>query len=398
MIDIDGQHITRRFALLDTGFRPFFIGAAGFAVVSMLIWMGAYVFGWKLQLNSLTPMEWHAHEMIYGYSMAVVAGFLLTAVINWTGIKTLAGTPLLLLSLLWLTSRILFLFGNSVSIVVLAITDNLFIVVLISSTAAAIIKARQWNHIAIISKLLLVLIANILFYLGVLGILSNGVYLGLYTGLYLILALAFTMGRRVIPFFIEKGVGYPVSLTNRKWLDYSSLVLFILFWIADIFIQNAALVALLAGMLFILHCIRISGWYTYGIWKKPLLWVLLLSYGSMIVGFALKVAVFVFGLSPYLAVHAFGFGGLGMLTIGMMSRVALGHTGRNVFDPPAALFWMFAILFTGAVIRVLAPLVDPSHHVVWIGLSQGLWIISFSMFLYIYFPMLIRPRVDGRVG
>lgn len=398
MIDIENKKVVSRFALLHLGFRPFFLGAAGFSILSIVAWTGIYIFGWEIHMNGLSPMKWHAHEMIYGYSMAVIAGFLLTAIGNWTGSKTLHSFPLLLLFLLWATGRVLFFFGDLLPIELIATIDCLFLVFLILSTAIPILKARQWMNFVIITKLILILASNIVFYLGVLGILPNGVYWGLYSGLYLILALVFTLGRRVIPFFIEKGVDYPVQLKNRKWLDISSLVFFLLFWITDLLIPNEAPVALLAGILFILHGTRLAGWYTHGIWGKPLLWVLYLGYGSIVVGFALKAAVFVFEVSPYLSVHAFTFGGIGMITIGMMSRVSLGHTGRNVFEPPAALFRIFALLFIGAIIRIFFPLIDPSHYTIWIGLSQAFWVISFSMFFYIYFLMLIKPRVDGRYG
>ncbi len=398
MIDIDDRQVTSRFALFYLGFRPFFLGAAWFALLSILIWMGISVFGWEIQLNGMSSNTWHAHEMIYGYSMAVVAGFLLTAVRTWTGIQTLNGFPLVLLFFLWVAGRVLPFFGNLVSVGFVATIDNLFVVLLILSVALPVLKARQWKNFGIILTLLLILASNILFYLGVLGILSDGVYRGLYSGLYLILALIFTMGRRVIPFFIERGVGYHVQLKNWKWVDISSLLSFLLFWIADLLISNQAPVTLLAGILFVLHGVRMVGWYTHGVWEKPLLWVLYLAYGSIVAGFALKVAVFVFEVSPYLSVHAFSFGGIGMITIGMMSRVSLGHTGRSVFKPPAGLSWIFAILFIGAVVRVLFPLVDQSHYTVWIGLSQVLWIISFAMYLYVYSSMLIQPRIDGRYG
>ncbi|TNG03054.1 MAG: NnrS family protein, partial [Gammaproteobacteria bacterium] len=217
--------------------------------------------------------------------------------------------------------------------------------------------------------------------------------IGLYSGIYLIIALIFVMGRRVMPFFIEKGVDYPVQLKNRQWLDVSSLVLFLAFWIADLVRPDTLPVALLALALLVLHAIRLVGWYTPGIWKKPLLWVLYVGYGWLVTGFALKAAVVFIGISPFLPLHAFAYGGIGMITLGMMARVTLGHTGRNVFDPPPVLlFWMFALLLCGAVIRVLLPLLDPAHYMAWIGLSQGLWIIAFTLFLTIFLPMLIRPR------
>jgi len=393
MITIDQRKVAGTWAWLELGFRPFFLGAAGFAVVSMLVWMGVFVFGWTLRLNGLPPVMWHAHEMIYGYSLAVVAGFLLTAIRNWTDRPTINGVPLLLLFLLWAAGRIVPLLGDAAPLEVAAVTDTLFLVFLLVSAALPIVKARQWEQLGILSILVLMLAGNLTFYLGVLHIVPNGVFLGLYSGLYLILALIFKMGRRVIPTFIERGVGYPVRLKNWRWLDLSSLFVFLLFWIADLLTPNGALVALLAGLLFVLHGVRLAGWYTPGLWKKPLLWVLYLAYGALVGGFALKVAVFVLHVSPSLAVHAFTVGGIGMMTLGMMARVSLGHTGRNVLNPPAGVFWMCAILFLAAIVRVLFPFMDPSHFVVWIGLSQAFWILAFALFLYVYSPMLVQSEV-----
>lgn len=398
MLSIENSQAPGRIALLHLGFRPFFLGAGVFAVASAIIWMAIYTFGREVRLNGLSPMAWHAHEMVFGYSMAVVAGFLLTAVRNWTGIQTLHGTPLALLFMSWAAARLIPFFGRAVPIEVMAALDTLFLVILIIALALPIVKVKQWKQIGILSKLFLLLASNLLFYAGVLGLLSEGERWGLYSGFYLIIALIFVMGRRVIPLFIEKGVGYPVQLRNRKWLDIASLVLFLAFWVLDILRPDSWIVALLAGILCLLHALRLAGWHTPGIWKKPLLWVLYLAYGALVAGFALKVAVYFLPVSPYLAVHAFAFGGIGMMTLGMMSRVALGHTGRNVFAPPRALLWVFAVLFLGALVRVVLPLADPAHYALWIGLSQTLWIVAFSLFLYLYAPMLVLRRIDGRFG
>lgn len=398
MIISENQKVSSEYALFNLGFRPFFLGATIFSIFSILLWMGISILDWEINMSGLPAVTWHAHEMIYGYSMAVIAGFLLTAIKNWTGIQTLHGLPLLLLFFLWVTGRVLFFLGDILHIELVAIIDCMFIFFLALSTAIPVIKKKQWMNFTIITKLILLLASNIIFYLGILGIMPDGVYIGLYSGLYLIIALIFMMGRRVIPFFIEKGVDYTVELKNRKWLDISSLILLLLFWVTDLMIPNETPVAILAGLLFILHGTRIVGWYTHGIWGKPLLWVLYLGYLSVIIGFALKAAVVLFNVSPYLSVHAFAFGGIGMITIGMMARVSLGHTGRNIFEPPVALPWIFSLLFIGAIIRVLFPLIDSSHYMLWVGLSQLLWIISFSIFLYIYFSMLIKPRIDGQYG
>jgi uncharacterized protein involved in response to NO len=390
---LDHRKASETAAFLELGFRPFFLGAAGFAVLSILAWMGLFVFRWPLQLGGLTPMAWHAHEMIYGYSLAVIAGFLLTAIRNWTNRPTINGVPLLLLFLLWAAGRLVPFLGGAAPLEVAAATDVLFLVALLASAARPVVQAGQWEQSGILLILALMLAGNLTFYLGVFHRLQNGVFLGLYFGLYLILALIFKMARRVLPTFIERGVDHPVRLKNWRWLDLSSLVLFLLFAIADLVTPNGPPVALLAGLLFVLHGIRLAGWHTPDLWKKPLLWVLYLAYGSLGAGFALKAAVYVFGISPYLAVHAFTVGGIGMMTIGMMARVSLGHTGRNVLNPPAGVFWMCAILFAAAIVRVLFPLLNHAHYAVWIGLSQTLWIVAFSIFLSVYAPILVRPGV-----
>jgi len=383
---------------LRLGFRPFFLAAGGYAVISILIWYAAYNHGWSFPFAGLASVTWHGHEMIYGYSLAVVAGFLLTAVRNWTGIPTLNGTPLFLLFLFWLLARLFILLGGADFLVAAASFDLLFLAVLSVAIAVPIIRTRQWHNIAIVGKIVLLLASNLVFFLGVAGKLEQGVYWGLYSGLYIIIALIFTLSRRVLPFFIEKGVGYPLELRNSKRVDIASLVLFAGFWIADMVRPNSVGVAVCAACLFFLHLWRLLGWYTAGIWKKPLLWVLYLAYAAIIAGFALKAAAYFTGISPFLGLHAFAVGGVGLMTLGMMTRVALGHTGRNVFEPPALLFWVFVILFAALIARVALPMLFPQHYGVWVALSQWLWLSAFLVYFISYFPILTRPRVDGQDG
>ncbi len=364
----------------------------------MLIWFAAYSQGASFPFAGLAPVTWHAHEMIYGYSLAVVAGFLLTAVGNWTGRPTVSGLPLFLLFLLWLLARLSVLAGSEAYQLIAAGFDLLFLAGFILAITVPIVRARLWPNLTIVVKLVLLLASNLVFFLGVAGHLEQGVYWGLYSGLYLILALIFMLSRRVLPFFIEKGVGYPVELRNSKWVDIGSLVLFTGFWVADLVQPNGLTVAVLAISLFVLHLWRWLGWYTPGIWKRPLLWSLYLAYAAIIAGFALKAAVYVAGVSPHLGLHAFAVGGVGMMTLGMMTRVALGHTGRNVFEPPPVLVWVFVVLGAALLVRVLLPMLDPAHYRLWIGLSQWLWIAAFLAYFVLYFPILTRPRVDGGDG
>jgi uncharacterized protein involved in response to NO len=210
--------------------------------------------------------------------------------------------------------------------------------------------------------------------------------------------MVFIMARRVVPFFIEKGVGYEIQLKNWLWLDVLSLIFFGIFAAGDLLSPNQQIVSLIAGLLFVLHSIRLIQWHTPGIWRKPLLWVLYLAYGFITIGFALKAAVYLVGLSPFVALHAFSVGGVGMMTIGMMSRVALGHTGRNVFEPPGILTLIFFLMLLATIFRVAMPLVVMSQYTLWVGISQAFWIASFVVFSFVYMPMLIKPRIDGQYG
>jgi uncharacterized protein involved in response to NO len=385
-------------AWLRLGFRPFFLAAGGYAVIGMLVWYAAYIHGWSFPSAGLAPVTWHGHEMVYGYSLAVVAGFLLTAVRNWTGIATLRGMPLLLLFLFWLLARLFILLGEADFLAASASFDLLFLATLSAVLAVPILRTRQWHNVAIVTKVVLLMLSNLLFFLGVAGVLAQGVYWGLYSGLYILIALILTLSRRVLPFFIEKGVGYPVQLRNSKAVDIASLVLFVGFWIAELVRPNTLLVAVLAIGLFFIHLWRLLGWYTGGIWKKPLLWVLYLAYGAIIAGFALKAAAFFFAISPSLGLHAFAVGGIGLMTLGMMTRVALGHTGRNVFEPPPLLFWVFVTLFAALIARVVLPMLFEQHYRVWIAVSQWLWLFAFLMYFIRYFAILTQPRVDGQDG
>jgi uncharacterized protein involved in response to NO len=384
--------------LFRLAFRPFFLGAGMFAVVSVLVWMLVYVHGVKFNFLGMSPTTWHAHEMIFGYAMAVIAGFLLTAIKNWTGQQTLRGPGLVVLFTLWLMARAIPFTGMNIPLAVLAIIDLLFMLLLVFAATMPVLKVKQYKQLGVVSKLVLLLLSNVMFYLGVLGFVEQGVQWGLYSGLYMVMALMFVMARRVIPFFIEKGTDNSVTVQNWVWVDLTSLALLLLLWIIDVFTWSLTATSVIAAALFVVHGIRLYGWYTNGLWNKPLLWVLYLAYGSLTAGFLLKASEQWFDVSPFLSVHAYAYGGVGLMTIGMMSRVILGHTGRNVFEPPAVLTLCFALMAGGALVRVVFPLFNNALYSYWIAASQVLWIASFLVFLTVLTPMLLKTRIDGRDG
>ncbi len=384
-----------KFGLFNLGFRPFFFAAGLSGMLLMLLWMGLYQFQWAPLPATIPSIQWHAHEMIFGYAMAAIAGFLLTASKNWTGVQTLRGTPLMGLFGIWLAARLLFFFDLPI---ITAIVDNLFLLGVVVGVAHPVIKAKQKEHTGLIAKLVLILIANVIFHLGIAGIISSGYFIGLYLGLYLILAIIFEMGRRVIGFFIERGVDTPVTLKNWRWVDLSSLVLLLLFTLFDLFLGFPTITALLALGLAVVHSVRLYGWYTPGIWRKPLLWSLYTAYIFIVLGFALKAASIWLGLSPFIAVHAFTVGGIGLITMGMMARVSLGHTGRSIFNPPKSISIFLLIMLTSAVVRVILPIFFVEHYALFMLISQSLWIAAFGLFTLLYAPILWTRRVDGAPG
>lgn len=384
-------------ALWNLGFRPFFLLAGIFAVLTMGMWMAIYVFNLPYSTTGISVYQWHAHEMIYGYSLAVIAGFLLTAVRNWTNRPTASGPALVGLTALWAAARVAMIFGDRF-IMWAAAFDLLFMLALMVAVAMPIVEAKQWKQLGVLSKLVLLFAGNLCFYLGAMGMLLPGTYWGIYGGLLLVIGLILTIGRRVIPFFIERGVGYAVQLHNAKWLDISSMVLFLLFFITELFVAAPGVVFLLAGALFIITSIRLYNWHTPGIWKKPLLWSLYISLLFIDLGFLMFALNIFFDVPRLLAIHAFAVGGVGLITLGMMSRVSLGHTGRDIGQPPLIVPLACAALIIAAIVRVLVPLIAMEQYPLWILVSQGFWILAFLLFTIRYLPILLRPRVDGRPG
>jgi uncharacterized protein involved in response to NO len=385
------------FALFSMGFRPFFLVAGLFALVGIFIWGNFFVYGWPAPRLPFPPVLWHAHEMIFGYGMAVAAGFLLTAVRNWTKIPTPSGIPLAGLVMLWLAAR-LAAWVIHAQVLPMALFDLAFDLWLVVAIFIPILRAKQHQNIGIASKIILLTLANLCFYLGVSGVLAQGIGWGLYSGLYVLLALVYSMARRVLPFFIERGVGYPVALRNWVWIDRASIYVFVLFLVADVFWRNVPVSAALACLLFAVHVVRMAGWHTWGIWKKPLLWVLYVGYGGATFGFLLKALAPFTSFAPSLAIHAFALGGIAIITAGMMARISLGHTGRDIQHPSRLLAPAFISLFVAYIARVLLPLIAPAYYLLWLGMAQAAWLIAFALFVWIYAPILIAPRADGMPG
>ncbi|MGR8921967.1 MAG: NnrS family protein [Gammaproteobacteria bacterium] len=383
-----------RLAVLELGFRPFFIGAGAYAVIAMCAWALVRAGGLALPASPLSPSEWHAHEMLFGYALAVVAGFLLTAVANWTGAGTLAGRGLAGLAALWVAARVCCVAGIAAPHAA-ALFDLAFGIALLAAIAVPLVRHRQRRQAGVLAKLALLIGANALFYLGALGVVGQGVRWALDGALWLLVALVLTIGARVLPGFIERGVAETISLRQPGWMTVANLLLFTALFATDLFFAHRATLGGLAAALFVLNGARLALWFTPGILARPLLWSLSGAFVFIEAGFAL-LALWAFADVPRsLAVHAFGVGGIGLATLAMMSRVALGHTGRSIHAPPRVMSLAFGLLCGAVLARVGVPLLAPAHYAAAVLLAQALWIAAFAIFVVIYVPMLTAPRADA---
>lgn len=385
------------FALFNLGFRPFFLGASVFAVLSILWWMLIYSSHIAVQISTISPSQWHAHEMLYGYGLAVVAGFLLTAVKNWTGVQTIHGKPLMALFMLWCIARVLFLFGTSF-LLWAAIADLLFGLMLMWAITSPIVKAKQWAQLGVLVKVMLLWVGNLVFYLGGYGVLEHGMLYAINGAVLLFIGLILMIGRRVMPFFIERGVAEKVQLKQYKWLDISIMLLFVALFANEVFIRFDAASAYLALALFLSNGYRLLNWHARGIWRVSLLWSLYVS------AWIINLAFLSYGLQSWLAIptiltlHLFTIGGIGLMTIGMMARVALGHTGRDIRQPPRLLGFMFFAIGLSVGFRALLPMFAMQYYSVWVIVSGLFWIAGFAAFVAVYAAVLVKPRVDGLFG
>jgi len=367
-----------------------------FAVVTMISWALIYSGSLTFDTGKLTLFQWHAHEMIFGYAMAVVAGFLLTSVQTWTGQPMPGGGRLGLIVLFWVCARVAFVLGGD-ALLVGALFNLCFMVLFAIAISSKIFKVRQWRHNAILAAIGLMALAQLVVVIGLMQRDQWLIFIALYGAFYLVILLILIMARRVVPFFTERGVGYPLELKQSRLLDIAVHGGFVLYALCALFSQQEA-AAVIAALVFIASMVRLANWYTPGIWKKSLLWSLHLSLLLISAGFLLAALAPWLGISQYLVLHTFALGGIGMITLSMMCRVALGHTGRGVHQPPAMVVLAFLLMALSFFARVIMPLIAPADYALWVLISQLAWIVAFAIFVALYAPMLFRPRVDGKPG
>jgi uncharacterized protein involved in response to NO len=306
----------------------------------------------------------------------------------------LSGPPLAALFLLWLAGRLGFLVPG-LPVEWVALVDLAFLPAVALVLAVPIIKARQLNNAPFPVMLLVLAAANALIHLDALGW-TDTAALGLHLATYVVVTMMVVMGGRVIPSFTDN----KLHTRARRWktIEILAPVATVGALLATLVAPYSLVTALFAAIAAAVHGIRLAGWYTHKFWSVPLLWILHLGYAWIAFGFAL-LALSAAGISAAAvsSLHAFTAGGIGVLTLGMMARVSLGHTGR-VLEPVSLMTRAFVAINLAALLRVVLPLIFPGVYAQSMTAAGLLWMAAFGLFVVVYAPMLLRPRVDGKPG
>ncbi len=385
-----GSSITGGCALWNLGFRPFYLFAAIFAAIAIAVWVahfsGMLAFGTYLR----DPL-WHAHEMIFGYAFAIVVGFLFTAVRNWSGKPTPSGKVLLLIVALWLEARVLLLLALPIP----ALYFDLAFAIAAAFGIAMPLKAggNRRNYFFVL-LLLAIGIANGAFSLAIVGAIAVSPRQMLGVALDLVLIIMVVMGGRVIPMFTASAL--PQSRPKRPpLLEMLAIVSVVMLLAADVLAVPAPLIGCVAALAAMAHGARLLLWQPWHTVRRPILWILHLAYAWIVVHLALRsVAAWVPGVSS-LATHALTVGGIGGLTLGMMTRTARGHTGRPLVAEKGEVT-IYMLIQVASVVRVFLPLAAPQMLMAAVGWSGALWVAAFVIFVVKYAPFLWRPRLDGK--
>ena len=379
------------FALWSLGFRPFYLLASSFASLSIVLWICQYT--GHLPGAYLRTPAWHGHEMLYGYTVAVMAGFLLTAVRNWTGKPTPTGAPLMALALLWVAGRVLVLTPFPLAA---AIVNAAFPVAIAIAVGIPLVQSKNRRNYFFIALLLLLGVAVLALHLSPLGVLPWPERASLQAGLDVVLFVLAVMGGRVIPMFTNNGV--PGANANRNpWVEKIALgsVLGLLF--ADLLPLPAALVACVAFVAAAAHAARLHLWQPWRTLRAPMVWVLHVAYGWIVVYLVLHGLAALGMVAELFAVHALTIGAIGGMTIGMMTRTARGHTGRPL-APDRYEVTCFVLVALAAAIRVFGGMWLPGIYVATVVASGACWSTAFAIYAVRYWPVLTRSRLDGKPG
>ncbi|UJF17314.1 NnrS family protein [Vibrio sp. SS-MA-C1-2] len=392
------QAITPIFRL---AFRPLFLFSGIFSSLAILFWT-LYLNGNIAYTPANNPIWWHSHEMIFGFILAIILGFLLTAIQTWTGIPGVRGKKLALIALLWLAARVLN-FIVPPNLLTMAV-DISWLIIAIYFVARPIILRRQWKNLFFTPVILLFIVFDIVSFYSASQF--NMLLLEKINtmAILLISIVVLIVGGRVIPFFTSRGT-QTTPIIRHIWLEVSALVtawLSLLFTGLALFVfdlpMTNSLLAISYAAVAMTNFVRLATWRSHLTIKVPLLWSLHLSYLSMIAGFVLLAINSINGdIGLSISLHMLSVGGIGGIILAMIARVSLGHTGRKLEIKPIIAF-AFSTIFIAVIFRTVAILLWPNSAALFITIAGLAWFIGFGIWSIVYFSILSKPRIDGHPG
>lgn len=388
----DRTPVPPAFGLFNLGFRPFYLLAAILAAASLPVWVAQF-FGVLPASGYISGIAWHAHEMVFGFAVAVIAGFLFTAVLNWTGLPTPTGRTLAALAALWLSGRILLLTGPAVAA---AAVDIAFLPAVAWYLWRPLSRARNRNRFFV--GLLLGLAAlNAAFHLALAGVIRVSSVAVAEAGIGMVLVVVAIMAGRVVPSFTRNAIR-TARIRSLRGLDGAAIASLVLAWTAWLAGVPAAVAAPLALAAAALHAVRLWTWDPWCTRGQPILWILHASYAWIPIGLLL-LALSIAGIAgtPALAVHGLAAGAIGGMVMGMITRTARGHTGMPLRVGPIEVA-AYALVHLGAVARVFVPLAVPEWYAGAMVVAAACWSVAFALYVLVYWPLLSRARVDGKPG
>ncbi len=374
------------------GFRPFFLLGSAWSAIAIPVWLAAYMHGYAP--SAMPAMLWHAHEMIYGYAVAAVAGFLLTAIPNWTGRLPLSGGRLAGLVALWLAGRVALLLSAHIGPAITMVVDLSFLAVLMLAIARELIAGRNFRNLPMVAALASLFTGSLLVHLQALEV-AYTAPLGNRLGIATLCALIALVGGRIVPSFTRNWLvpmkprhPVPASPSRFDLACLAAVVVGLAAWVAAPDSPIGFVLEILAG---IAAALRLSRWRGLATLREPLLALLHLGYAWLAFGLALLGMNGFFGwLPPSAGMHALTVGAVGTMTLAVMTRASLGHTGQPLqAGPGTSAIYLFVTL--AAVLRVVAPIAGSQVALV-TSLAGLAWTSAFALFALLYGPLLVRPR------
>lgn len=385
--------------LFACGFRPMFLVGAAFAALAVPAWILLHADG-ATAWQALPAQLWHGHEMLFGFGLAAVAGFLLTAVPNWTSTPFRAGLPLAAATLAWIGARVLLVPALPLGWPAAAAMQLAFLPAVIAMIAPPLLRTRNRNRLLLLPLVALWTCDAVFLWAASQGeVRLAGVVLAVTVDLLLVLVTV--IGGRIIPAFTANALrmrGEAPGTRSAPWLERTLPGAMALLALADALAPTAAATGALAGLLALAHAWRLSGWEGWRARGQPILWSLHLAYGWVPLGLALKAAWLLGGLDVgRYWLHALGAGAIATLVFAVITRVALGHSGRPlVVRPPITV--AYVLLHLGALARVVGPALLPDAYEGVLVAAATAWTLAFLVFLVVYTPILVSRRPDGKPG